>query len=70
MDTFYFQYDKCDSNDPMCAMLECGHSPKSFQEIAKQMKCQKVLDYLDKINKEKVSYYWVNIFPIGVYNSW
>jgi hypothetical protein len=34
------------------------------------MKCQKVLDYLDKINKEKVSYYWVNIFPIGVYNSW
>jgi len=46
------QYDKCDPNNPMCAMLECDHSPMSFKDIAKQKNCQKVLDLLDELNKD------------------
>ncbi|XP_063433311.1 uncharacterized protein LOC134715207 [Mytilus trossulus] len=46
------QYDKCDPNDQLCAMLECDHSPKSFKDVAKQKNCQRILNFLDEINED------------------
>lgn len=51
------QYDKCNPNDQLCAMLECDHSPKSFKDVAKQKNCQRILNFLDEINDDLVRLY-------------
>lgn len=42
------EYTKCDPNDDMCAMMECGHGPISLKERATEMKCDDFITFLEK----------------------
>ena len=41
------EYTKCDPNDDMCAMMECGHGPISLKERATEMKCDDFITFLE-----------------------
>ena len=41
------EYTKCDPNDDMCAMMECGHAPISLKERATEMKCDDFITFLE-----------------------
>lgn len=36
------QYNKCDPNDPMCCMGECGHHPTSLEQRARELKLEDI----------------------------
>lgn len=42
------EYTKCDPNDDMCAMMECGHGPTSLKERAMEMKCEDFVSFLER----------------------
>lgn len=50
----YKQYEMCDPDDPMCAMMECSHSMTSFRQRAQQLHAGKVLHLMDDIASGKV----------------
>ncbi|XP_062571871.1 uncharacterized protein LOC134233834 [Saccostrea cucullata] len=50
----YKQYQKCDPNDPMCAMMECGHSMTSLKERAIDKKCDEVVKLIEEVSLGKV----------------
>ncbi|KAK7501668.1 hypothetical protein BaRGS_00007099 [Batillaria attramentaria] len=50
----YKQYETCDPDDPMCAMMECSHSMTSFRQRAEQVHAGKVLQLMDDIVRGKV----------------
>lgn len=45
------EYTKCDPNDDMCAMMECGHGPVSLRDRAMEMKCDDLVTFLDQKQK-------------------
>ncbi|KAK6180377.1 hypothetical protein SNE40_012545 [Patella caerulea] len=51
----YKQYDRCDPNDPMCAMMECGHGMTSLLERARQLKFKRVVQVIEDFKKEQTS---------------
>ncbi|XP_076443494.1 uncharacterized protein LOC143281995 [Babylonia areolata] len=50
----YKQYEMCQPDDPMCAMMECSHAMTSFQQRAEQVDAKKVLQLMSDIAKGKV----------------
>ncbi|KAK3096982.1 hypothetical protein FSP39_005355 [Pinctada imbricata] len=50
----YKQYSKCDPNDPMCAMMECGHSMTSLKDRAIEKKCDEIVKLMEQISLGKV----------------
>lgn len=51
---FIFQYQKCDPSDPMCAMMECGHSMTSLKERAMDKKCDEIVKLIEQVSLGKV----------------
>ena len=49
------QYNKCDPNDPMCAMMECGHSPTSLEERARELKLEDISKMIHAASNGKVT---------------
>lgn len=49
----YKQYNKCDPNDPMCAMMECGHSMTSLKERAQELKLDDISRMIDAATNGK-----------------
>lgn len=43
----YKQYSKCDPSDPMCAMMECGHSMISLKSRAMEQKCDEIVQLIE-----------------------
>lgn len=50
----YKQYTSCDPDDPMCAMMECGHSMTSLKERATEKKCDDIVTLIEGISNGKV----------------
>lgn len=50
----YKQYNKCDPNDPMCAMMECGHSMTSLRERAQELKLEDISKMIDAASNGKL----------------
>lgn len=50
----YKQYEMCQPDDPMCAMMECSHAMTSFRQRAEQVNAGKVLQLMADIAKGKV----------------
>lgn len=50
----YKQYEMCQPDNPMCAMIECSHSTTAFKQRAEQVQAQKVLKLMDDIANGKV----------------
>ena len=48
------QYEMCQPDDPMCAMMECSHSMTSFKQRAEQVHAGKVLQLMADISNGKV----------------
>lgn len=49
------QYQKCDPSDPMCAMMECGHSMTSLKERAMDKKCDEIVKLIEQVSLGKVN---------------
>lgn len=49
----YKQYNKCDPNDPMCAMMECGHTMTSLKERAQELKLEDISRMIDAASNGK-----------------
>lgn len=49
----YKQYNQCDPNDPMCAMMECGHSMTSLRERAQELKLEDISKMIDQASNGK-----------------
>ncbi|KAL3866690.1 hypothetical protein ACJMK2_043971 [Sinanodonta woodiana] len=41
------QYNYCDPNDQMCAMMECGHSTTSLRDRAQELKLEDIVKMID-----------------------
>lgn len=52
---FILQYQKCDPSDPMCAMMECGHSMTSLKERAMDKKCDEIVKLIEQVSLGKVN---------------
>lgn len=52
---FMLQYQKCDPSDPMCAMMECGHSMTSLKERAMDKKCDEIVKLIEQVSLGKVN---------------
>uniref|UniRef100_A0A8W8HLX3 Uncharacterized protein n=1 Tax=Magallana gigas TaxID=29159 RepID=A0A8W8HLX3_MAGGI len=50
----YKQYQKCDPSDPMCAMMECGHSMTSLKERAMDKKCDEIVKLIEQVSLGKI----------------
>ncbi|KAL8585091.1 hypothetical protein ACOMHN_013107 [Nucella lapillus] len=50
----YKQYEMCQPDDPMCAMMECSHAMTSFRQRAEQVNAGKVLQLMADIARGKV----------------
>ncbi|XP_045216690.2 uncharacterized protein LOC123566547 isoform X1 [Mercenaria mercenaria] len=50
----YKQYNKCDPNDPMCAMMECGHSMTSLKERAQELKLEDISRMIEAASNGKL----------------
>ncbi|KAL5005264.1 hypothetical protein ScPMuIL_018720 [Solemya velum] len=42
------QYERCDPSDPMCAMMECGHSMTSLKDRAEKKNCDEIVDLINE----------------------
>lgn len=62
---FMLQYQKCDPSDPMCAMMECGHSMTSLKERAMDKKCDEIVKLIEQVSLGKVNTHWnsISILP-------
>ena len=69
---FSFQYNKCDPNDPMCAMMECGHSMTSLKERAQELKLEDISRMIDAASNGKVraAFFHISITLVVLLCCW
>lgn len=67
---FMLQYQKCDPSDPMCAMMECGHSMTSLKERAMDKKCDEIVKLIEQVSLGKVNTHWNSISILPHKKSW
>ncbi|XP_005110915.1 uncharacterized protein LOC101854055 [Aplysia californica] len=44
------QYEVCDPDDPMCAMMECGHASTTFKQRAEELGATSLVRLIDSIS--------------------